>query len=641
MSNQEHQPRHPTIGQSVQEQRSKLFGSYKAEWLSGSLYDLFAEPAYFPELTSPSPCILQGGRGTGKTTVLRCMSYEGRLALEHGHVQSIPNWVYYGMYYRVNTNRVTAFSGPELSDERWKRTFAHYVNLVLCDLAVRFLQWYELNTAATPALEFGICNSVALALQVTPARSLKELALNISQAKLNFEAYINNVADAPQIPLSLQGAPLDELFAHLRQQPHFQGKSFFFLLDEYENLQDYQQQVLNTLVKHSGELYSFKIGVRELGLRVRTTLNENEQLISPADYVRIDIAEAFSGDKFDDFAFQVSNERIRRLLPEGSEIDTQGLLPGLTEDREAELLDSDSGPAHQAACELAAVVEDEDRALLEELPLLDKYCLVSWSRAQDLTLQAAWENFKTDRAEWNNRLSNYRHSLLYTLRHGKRGIRKYYCGARVFARMAACNIRYFLELVDQSIASHLAEDSSLDKPIPHEIQTKTAQYVGRKNLSELEGLSVHGGKLTKLVLGLGRVFQIMAADAFGHTPEVNQFHVPRPSGATTDQHEQEVDQLLKAAVMHLALLRTPGSKPMDEADTREYDYMLHPIFSAFFVFTWRRKRKFSLSSDQLLGLVRDHRQTIREILAMQNRSDLETLPDQLRLFGPYFNVSED
>ena len=59
---------------------------------------------------------------------------------------------------------------------------------------------------------------------------------------------------------------------------------------------------------------------------------------------------------------------------------------------------------------------------------------------------------------------------------------------------------------------------------PH-IQTEAAQYVGKQNLSELEGLSVHGAQLTKLLLGLGRVFQTMASEAAGHTPEVTQFRI--------------------------------------------------------------------------------------------------------------------
>src|SRR6266516_1393928 len=286
------------------------------------MFELFTEPAYFPELTTSRPCMLLGGRGTGKTTVLRCMSYEGQFVLQGRTPNEIPRWNYYGLYYRVNTNRVTAFTGPELAPDRWKRVFAHYFNLVCCDLVVHFLEWYYLNCPQLPVLSRGDCSRVASSLHLPEAGDLATLATRIVEAQTQFEAFINNVADDSSLPLSMQGAPLDALVAVIQHLPLLKGKNFFFLVDEYENLEDYQQQVINTLIKHLGQLYSFKVGVRELGWRCRTTLTPNEQLISPADYVRIRIADKLEGDRFLTFAQKVCNERIGRLrLPHVKPLD--------------------------------------------------------------------------------------------------------------------------------------------------------------------------------------------------------------------------------------------------------------------------------------------------------------------------------
>ena len=479
----------PDATGTPQEQRSKLFGSLKAEWLREQIFELFAEPSYFPELATRSPCILLGGRGTGKTTVLRCMSYEGRYELSRRDAGTIPEWAYYGMYYRVNTNRVTAFKGPELKDERWVRTFAHYMNLVFCDLAIRFLQWYQLHCETELSLGPDECQSISRSLKVEPANTLASLAKRINETRIEFESYINNVAEADPISLSLQGAPLDELFSYLLNLEEFEGKSFFFLLDEYENFENYQQQILNTLVKHSGELYSFKIGVRELGLRMRSTLNENEQLISPADYIRINIADKLEGDRFEAFAKSVCNERIRRLEVDGTNItDVSELLAGLTENQEAKLLDEGKGTATKASDELRRVVPKKEVPLFNDLPLLNQYCMVTWARNQNEALTETWRGFVEDPSAWEIRFTNYAHSLLFTLRAGKRGIRKYYCGMRVFTQMAAANIRYFLELVDQSLAAHAEAGYLLNEPIDPRHQTVAAHRVGRKNLSELEGV---------------------------------------------------------------------------------------------------------------------------------------------------------
>ncbi len=64
----------------------ELFGSYKAEWLRNKIFDFFATPYYFSTLKDHRPCILQGGRGTGKTTVLRGLSYQGQCAILNEHI---------------------------------------------------------------------------------------------------------------------------------------------------------------------------------------------------------------------------------------------------------------------------------------------------------------------------------------------------------------------------------------------------------------------------------------------------------------------------------------------------------------------------------------------------------------------------
>jgi len=119
------------------------------------------------------------------------MSYEGQFVLKGKKTDEIPKWHYYGLYYRVNTNRVTAFTGPELSPDRWKRVFAHYINLVCCDLVVRFLEWYYLHCSQLPVLTAADCSRVASSLHLPDAVDLAGLAARIAEAQTKFEAYIN------------------------------------------------------------------------------------------------------------------------------------------------------------------------------------------------------------------------------------------------------------------------------------------------------------------------------------------------------------------------------------------------------------------------------------------------------------------
>ena len=79
--------------------------------------------------------------------------------------------------------------------------------------------------------------------------NLSSLVANISSGK--FETHH-----------SILRAPVDILLSSIDMNGKKLNLPFFFMFDEFENLLDYQQKVINTLLKHmSGNAY-VKIGVR-------------------------------------------------------------------------------------------------------------------------------------------------------------------------------------------------------------------------------------------------------------------------------------------------------------------------------------------------------------------------------------------
>lgn len=603
--------------------------AYKAEWLKDDIFNLFTEPSYFPELLTHEPCVLIGGRGTGKTTVLRGMSYQGRRSLAPEVNGGVAAWKSYSFYYRVDTNRVTAFQGPEVTDDRWHKLFAHYLNLLLTDLVLEFLEWYEKETKLTVELRVQDCRRLSASLCVLESQTHTELRNSLLDSLVEFESYINNIADDPPLRVSMQGAPVALLFEALGRIPQFKGKQFAFLIDEYENLTSGQQQIVNTLIKHASGSYVFKIGVRELGWRCRTTLNSEEQLVSPADYRLINLPAVLEGTAFNEFATRVCNARLQSIAAfHNQEIGKiSDLLEELTLDREAQLM----GVAQQAAEIRASLPLDQPYIeFAQGLSDFELYFVKYWGDGQGLTPAETLQS-SADAATWRSRLDNHSHAALFTLKRGKVGIRKYFCGWTCFTHLAAGNIRYLLELVSTSLASHLSEHPRLEYPVSPETQTIAAQSVGKKNLGELEGLSTHGARLTKLLLGLGRVFGVMAADAAGHAPEVNQFELGE------DHSSEDVLNIINAAVMHLALVRFSGTKPTGDEDIRDPDYAIHPIFAPFFVFSHRRKRKLKIFGKELLRLIDSPRDGVDALLRRTKRSTSEPLPEQLLLFEKYYD----
>jgi hypothetical protein len=161
--------------------------------------------------------------------------------------------------------------------------------------------------------------------------------------------------------------------------------------------------------------------------------------------------------------------------------------------------------------------------------------------------------------------------------------------------------------------------------------------VGLSYLRELEGVSTQGGALARLILGLGRIFQILASNPIGGKPECNQFELPPTGPSIDDGVHSDATTLLREAVMHLALIRTPGTKLTTENDIRSWDYMPHPIFAPYFGFSHRRKRKMTISEGDLVGLTKSPQATVKKLLGRRSNLADEALPQQMSMFDEYFN----
>ncbi|MER8580021.1 hypothetical protein NKG95_14985 [Mesorhizobium sp. M1423] len=609
----------------------ELFGSFRAEWLQEKLFTLFNEPTYFPSLIDHRPCVLVGGRGTGKTTVLRCMSYEGQLALAGNDFSKVSANDFVGLYHRVNTNRITAFTGPNKTPDQWRQLFSHYVNIEICEMLLEALEWYQNHIKEADHLNSDACRRVAMSFGYENIDTQESLRNCIDLSRNNLELYINNSAmDMPT--LSLLQAPIDKLIVEIERLSYFRRKRFYIILDEFENYLDYQQQVLNTLIKHAGSGYVFKIGVRDLGWRVKSTLNPTEQLVSPADYELINIDNRLS-DTFPAFAREVCETRLAMWYNSAGieEKTLDDLLPGLSIENEAVLLGVESRIA-----DFRTFLSESPRAeQLAELSGLSIYVFLAFNQYhfddayKDICLFAAGDKHQIER------YGNYKYAYLFSITGKGSEIPKYYCGTDVFAKISRNNIRFFLQLVTESISRHIAADNAVTVPISVENQTRAARDVGLQYLTELEGVTVHGVQLVKLLLGLGRFFQILSMNPFGGSPECNQFHLKKTSKISKHTVDAATD-LLRYGVMYLALVRSPGTKLATESDTREWDYSPHPIFAPFFNFSHRRKRKLDLTEEDILDMVDRPQDTIRRLL--KNRAPLfdQEIPRQLRLFDDYY-----
>lgn len=613
----------------VQKKLDKLFGSYKAEWLKKDIFKFFTEPYYFTNLKDNNPYVLQGGRGTGKTTVLRGLSYLGQYEILNSDINKFDNNDFIGVYYRANTNHVRAFKGKGLSDNEWVPIFEHYVNLIVCWEMLHFIEWHNSKRPNDEKLSSQSCSLIALSLHLHPnVNEFNELLQSLELAVYEFQAKINNIADGNMPELSMAGVPIEIVAREAEKLSQFKGKIFYILIDEYENFTDYQQECMNTLIKHVPESYTIKIGVREMGWRVKTTHNPMESLNSPADYRIMNIEEFFtdpeSSIRFEQFAGNVCNLRLKQLIDDKNEnYDIRRALASMTIEEESEKLNVSKTSLYRSFVEY-----EEKRDLKIGIHPLYKFFIAYWAEIHNDSLENTIEDYLKNHKAWDQRYDNYKYSLLFKLNKGKYvGISKYYSGWNTFIKLANGNIRYLMTLVYQSYSLHIENNRNIKEPVSVEHQTIAAKNVGWKNLTELEGSCPIGVQLTQLVQSLGSVFKHLARDGERNAPEIDQFDIDGEISSRTHN-------ILNLAIMNLALVRMASNKMSGVKNLKDFQYQLHPIFAPFFDYSFRKKRKMTLHDTDILGCIDNPHETVKDILSRRHVSmdGDKPVPTQLSLF---------
>lgn len=610
----------------------QLFGDNRAEWPSANFKQLFVTPTYLGKLEVMRPCFLVGGRGTGKTTALQSLRYDSMLERIEDDGQTFADQEYLGVLVRMNKNRVRAFIGSGLSEEVWSKFFAHYFNLVACSELANLASWLELRLPSK--ISAASLSIISNELGLADCETLDDLKNLIKRAISTLQLQVNNPAKDMGITLSMAESPLRTFAEILRVEGLLGERVVFCCIDEYENLLNYQQAILNTYIKHAEPPLSYKIGVRKNGLRNRQTLDGQDVLRVPDDCLEIEIAD----EGFDFFAKAVAELRLRHAQSVGVNVSAnlREFLQELSLSEEAIVLGAD----RIASNTLAELTGHQHLDFFKQKSPGELYFLKYWQESEGGSLQDLATEWFENETEWKTRLGNYGYASLFWLSKGRKGarIRKYYCGERTLLSLAAGNIRYFLELIDTAIGYQLddQQDNGASLKISAKSQTLAAREVGKRRLNQLEGLADHGVQLKRIVLAIGKVFFELARSPSGKTPEVTSFVL---SGNQAES--SKVHRLLQEGVGHLAFESDPRTKSTSSVELRDDEYRLHRIFSAFFEISHRKKRRMTIEASALLSVLEDRpARAISSLLDDRPQASEEELPEQLALFSAFYEEGQ-
>lgn len=222
---------------------------------------LFGRTALGIDLTGNIPVVLMGGRGTGKTMLLKFMSNEIQIKeylSKHKNGRGfLKEANYLGVYHRFDGPSLASFADRNVTDEAWETIFKHYLEVVIGQNYVTMLRnlkqagCIDLSDDTERSLISEVFRLIGENAIPDPEERTLDSLIALMQKKLDrvFE-FINKSALSKEVGFSDDVLIPGKLIFRLpdmmqRFIPEFQGKNIIILLDEYENLRFSQDRIFS------------------------------------------------------------------------------------------------------------------------------------------------------------------------------------------------------------------------------------------------------------------------------------------------------------------------------------------------------------------------------------------------------------
>jgi Cdc6-like AAA superfamily ATPase len=642
-------------------------------WITpGPLSDLIL---FGSELISSPPIFFMGGRGCGKTMILKYMSNEIQIkkASSEGILPKdfLSNLHFIGIYNRFDGPSLSIFQQRDINEIEWETIFKHYFEIVICKKYIQMLQNFNTvnsldldktgNKKLIGDLEKHIFGSTTSEIQ-TFENLIDKLEL-LSKAVFNF---INHAPfeKKPKFKSDIIFSSGSLIFGIptliANNIPAFRKKKFVILLDEYENASKQQQLIINTLIKHVQPPVTFLIGTRFHGIKTFDTMNKDEFLMEDADYRTISFEEVISDKIYSDFLRDIATKRLEKLEigKENEPLSIEKILGYYSPEDEArkiiygkwffvpqkENFEIYKQKKHVVKLREILILENRKfdplkvdeiikNLICEQNPLIDILSIVMLSRGKNSLedLQQMTQVFLRGEKNdphykiYENLYNKNKFALIFKLLSYYPPTQKEYAGFRVFAMLSSGLIRNFIELCYQSFKneSFFSSDSVLKKGyIDFELQTKAANIRSEKFFNTIENIPEYGNEIKSLVQSLGAIFSSWYSDPRLSEPEITYFVVDKTTLS------QNVKNVIDKAVQWSILQEKEPMKGKKPGDPLLDVYVLNHILAPKFSISYRSRGRipqFFANDLELLIFGDDNKKTETRNKLMRNKPNYEQM----------------
>lgn len=271
------------------------------------------------------PKYILGGKGCGKTHLLRYFSYPLQKIRRNTLSAIINNDKYIGIYSVLDGINSSRFKGKGVDDEQWKSAFEYYFELYICDILLNISKDIFSENLSEKYSEAKFVQDISSKfyeniIGTKKVQSIGGFLMELSAIRKKIDLEIVNAAFNRKLDISAMKilfSPGDLLFgipALLNKNiPSLQEVKFIYILDEYEKLFEWQKVFVNTLVWEKKQPCTFWIGARKYGYT--TTQTKTEEQIKPgSEFQPVPLDEIFQGndDLYKGFAKELYVNRLKK-----------------------------------------------------------------------------------------------------------------------------------------------------------------------------------------------------------------------------------------------------------------------------------------------------------------------------------------
>lgn len=619
----------------------------------------FVVPPFINELEIKSQSkalAIIGGRGCGKTTLLRYFCHATQFSSRRGELPS-DALLHIGLYWRADTNFLNSFTGGEQTPEIWRSAFEH---LLACELGRELLKSLRsLNCNPQRQNLYGKLDEVDLRslgdFDKSLGANIAELERSLQRNRTQLAMWVNNL-DTHERPVFLPVEHfLRALITNLQEQlPYLKNTTFAIFIDEFENLRSEQQSFINGLIKHGSKPLIYNIAMKRNGWHTKQTIG-TESLQEISDY-NIIYLEDYLSKCFDIFAAEliffrlaearpdlrskipIVPENLRSILhidqrynnPEYAEeliLAAEKILPRANEKYAARAIFTDSYLKEkliakiQDALRLRGSVFSPSQFMDENIPEASVIMPALISRPRE-NIESLLAEFNELREGIKNRLSsngdlisNNLFGCVNSVFLDARRNSILFSGFPSLILIARGNIRYLLELVHRIFKTYEVSDSEEFPVIPIETQAAAIREASESILRTLNGYGPFGQQLFSLATCLGSIFRERHRSDRQSEPEMNHFTLA--SGEQNERITKYLEEAEKWSVLFIS-----SETKMKSMGAISLDYTLNPIFAPYFQISFRKKRSLQVTSAQLLQMLEADQHTRDTLTRKLGRQDI-------------------